>query len=184
MSLPEPAGIDGGPGPDPVDPQALAEIDLLFGERPTRSWRVPLGFLVMTNLRCVYVWRRLSVLRTSDWEEGPTFFFYNLAPPRIVARRFVELREDSSVDARAFRFLVRDPAGVCEEVESARQAGVAEWRARSARAQIQGSRPTDVTLPPAPTVIVQQIVKVRCRYCGNLMDERATMCPACGAPQR
>jgi hypothetical protein len=36
---------------------------------------------------------------------------------------------------------------------------------------------------PGPQVITREIVKVRCKYCNQLMDENATQCPACGASQ-
>ncbi len=41
------------------------------------------------------------------------------------------------------------------------------------------------SLPPpgviVPTVIEREVVKVRCRYCGNLGNEVAGRCPTCGA---
>jgi hypothetical protein len=36
---------------------------------------------------------------------------------------------------------------------------------------------------PGPQVITREIVKVRCKYCNQLMDENATQCPSCGASQ-
>ena len=39
--------------------------------------------------------------------------------------------------------------------------------------------------PPAPHVIQtieRQVVKVRCRHCGQLSDETLVRCPSCGAP--
>ncbi len=45
--------------------------------------------------------------------------------------------------------------------------------------------------PPAPPPVVQQrevvtreVVKVRCRYCGALVDEGVNTCPRCQAPMR
>ncbi len=35
----------------------------------------------------------------------------------------------------------------------------------------------------APQVITREVVKVRCKYCNQLMDENATQCPFCGATQ-
>lgn len=37
---------------------------------------------------------------------------------------------------------------------------------------------------PGRVVVVRDIVKVRCTYCGNLMDVDRTRCPACGAPAK
>ncbi|WP_174591441.1 zinc ribbon domain-containing protein [Methanocella conradii] len=31
--------------------------------------------------------------------------------------------------------------------------------------------------------IVKEVIKVRCRYCDGLMDEKAEFCPVCGRPQ-
>jgi hypothetical protein len=36
---------------------------------------------------------------------------------------------------------------------------------------------------PGPHVITREIVKVRCKYCNQLIDENATQCPSCGASQ-
>ncbi len=45
--------------------------------------------------------------------------------------------------------------------------------------------------PPPPPQVIQQkevvtreIVKVRCRYCGALVDEGVNVCPRCQAPVR
>lgn len=35
--------------------------------------------------------------------------------------------------------------------------------------------------PPGPVLIERHVVKVRCRYCGNLTDELAGKCASCGA---
>ncbi len=34
-----------------------------------------------------------------------------------------------------------------------------------------------------PEVIVKEVIKVRCKYCEGLMDEKADMCPVCGRPR-
>ena len=39
-------------------------------------------------------------------------------------------------------------------------------------------------LPPGTTVVVREIVKVPCSYCGNLVESGRRQCPFCGAPQR
>ncbi len=52
-----------------------------------------------------------------------------------------------------------------------------EWAAEVARAK--------QTLPPSgmaePTIVVREVVRVRCRYCGNLANELAGRCASCGA---
>jgi hypothetical protein len=44
----------------------------------------------------------------------------------------------------------------------------------------------DLTPEQAPVqqIVVKEIVKVNCRYCGALIDSRVTNCPYCGAPRR
>jgi hypothetical protein len=44
----------------------------------------------------------------------------------------------------------------------------------------------DLTPKQAPVqqIVVKEIVKVNCRYCGALIDSRVTNCPYCGAPRR
>jgi hypothetical protein len=170
--------------PDPLPPDAEAQVTLLEGERIVRSWRTGFGFLVMTNLRCVHVWQKPELFATPQWHTGPTFFFYNLAAPRVVARRFVELTEEHDIDIGGARFLVREPDEVCREIDAARAPGRAEWEARSRRAEHELHRPRPVPTPPGATVILREIVKVRCSFCGNLIDDSATRCPICGAPQR
>jgi len=170
--------------PDPIDPGARAQIVLLHGEQIMRSWRTGLGFLVMTNLRCVHVWRRPELFVASEWHSGPTFFFYNLAPPQVVAGRFVKLTEEFPGSVDAARFLVRNPQDVCREIEEARAAGQAEWQARRIRAQQELHRPRRPLPPVGTTVVIREVVKVRCNFCGNLMDIADRSCPSCGAPQR
>jgi hypothetical protein len=38
--------------------------------------------------------------------------------------------------------------------------------------------------PAVQQIVVQEVVKVKCKYCGSLMDSTAERCPVCGAPQR
>jgi hypothetical protein len=37
--------------------------------------------------------------------------------------------------------------------------------------------------PGIQQVVVREVVKVPCRYCGTLIDSTATVCPKCGAPR-
>ncbi len=36
---------------------------------------------------------------------------------------------------------------------------------------------------PVPQVVLREVVKVPCRFCGTLIDSTATNCPKCGAPR-
>jgi hypothetical protein len=180
-SAPPPGEVE--TSPDQIAPGALDELELLPGERISRCWRTGLGFLVMTNLRCIPVWRKAELFSSAEWHTGPTFFFYNLAPPSVFAGRFVVLTQGAGDEATSSRFLVHDPEAVSREIEEARPAGRAEWEARRAREAQELGRPRPAPPPPGTTVIIREIVKVRCSYCGNLMDDTDAVCPACGARQ-
>ncbi len=181
---PRPDAAEGPTVPDPIDPGARDELELLGGERIVRCWRTPFGFLVMTNLRCVRVWRKAELFARPEWHTGPTFLFYNLSAPRVVADRFVQLSEGRDGTGASSRFLVRNPREVCQEIDDARSAGRAEWETRKESADRELRRPRSLPAPPGTTVIVREVVKVRCSYCGALMDTTASLCPACGAPVR
>jgi hypothetical protein len=169
--------------PNQISPGALNELDLLPGERISRCWRTGQGFLVMTNLRCIHLWRKTELFSKPEWQTGPTFLFYNLAPPTVFAGRFVVLTEGSGDVATSSRFLVHDPEAVSREIEAARGPGRAEWEVRRARVTQELARPRRPPTPPGTTVIVREIVKVRCNYCGHLMNATDAVCPACGARQ-
>jgi hypothetical protein len=169
--------------PDQIAPGALSELELLPGERISRCWRTGSGFLVMTNLRCIHLWRHAELFSKAEWHTGPTFLFYDLAPPRVFAGRLVVLTDGTGDEAPSSRFLVHNPGEVSREIDQARGAGRAEWEVRRARELQELGRPRPPAPPPGTTVIVREIVKVRCSYCGNLMNDTDTICPACGARQ-
>ena len=37
--------------------------------------------------------------------------------------------------------------------------------------------------PPVQQIVIKEVVKVKCRYCGALIDSTAQTCPLCGAPR-
>ena len=37
--------------------------------------------------------------------------------------------------------------------------------------------------PPVQQIVIKEVVKVKCRYCGALIDSTAETCPLCGAPR-
>jgi len=37
--------------------------------------------------------------------------------------------------------------------------------------------------PPVQQIVIKEVVKVKCRYCGALIDSTAEHCPICGAPR-
>jgi hypothetical protein len=173
--------------PDQIEDGALAEIDFLDGEKVQRVWQVRHGYLVLTNLRCLRVWKKLTLFEGAEWHTGPSFFFYNLNAPRVVAGRFVELSEEVEENAGSARFQVRDPEEVAGEIEASRAAGQLAWQARRAHAREVLRRSTVQGPAYGSTVVrevVHEVVRVRCPYCGNLMDETDERCPSCGAGVR
>lgn len=170
--------------PDQIDLDARREIDLMHNEQILRCWKVPLGFLVLTNLRCIHVYHKPELFSRHNWRVGPTFLFYNLAPPQVILDRFVQLSERFDEGVGSARFLVHDAPEVAREIDAAREAGRREWAARRARAEADRARIRPPHLPPGTTVVVREIVKTPCVYCGNLVEVGRLQCPFCGAPQR
>ena len=172
--------------PDQIPEGALRLLVLLEDERIARCWRTHTGYLVMTNLRCIHLWHQPELFVPTEWHEGPSLFFYNLLAPRVQLGRFLELSEGVEEDLHTVRFLVPNPATVAAEIDSARAAGRSEWERRRARVQeiLRASRaPASGGGPPLVREVIREVVKVRCRYCGNLMDETQPRCPTCGAPE-
>jgi hypothetical protein len=50
-----------------------------------------------------------------------------------------------------------------------------------------GPPPPDIDLttkqPPVQQIVIKEVVKVKCSYCGALIDSTAQVCPVCGAPR-
>jgi hypothetical protein len=173
--------------PDQLDPHAFVRIDFLEGERILRCWRLPHGFLLLTNLRCFRVWEKRVLFEDPSWQTGPEFFFYDLQPPRILDQRFVELVAAEGGAGVTARFLVQDPETARSEIEAARLAGRTMWDARRRLAEHTLKRPMVPAAPPGTTVIrevIHEVVKVPCSYCGTLVDVTDPRCPSCGAPLR
>ena len=172
--------------PAQIDRDALAEIHLLDGERILRVWKTARGFLVMTNLRCTDILRKPQVFAPSDWEAGPSLFFYNLAEPRVEFHRFLRLSDEHEGRQVVLRFYLHDPEAIAREIEAARAAGRSEWLQRRARSEavIRMARQRWETAQSfAARGGPRPVVRVRCGYCGNLIDATAMRCSFCGAPQ-
>ena len=172
--------------PVPIEKGALDQVHFLEGERVLRVWRTGSGFLVMTNLRCVEISRKPQLFGTREWDAGPSFFFYNLAPPKVEFHRFLRLSEDREERAVVVRFILHDPSSVAQEIEEARLAGQNEWLRRRAGAErtLRESRERwESGRAYATRDGIRQPIKVRCGYCGNLVVVTANRCPFCGAPQ-
>ncbi len=174
-------------GPDQLPPGALDELALMDGERVARCWRLAHGYLVLTNLRCAALARRAELLAPPHWRIDSSYFFYALDHPRVLADRFLELREVGDGGGAASRLLVPNARTVSSEIDAAIPAGRAEWGRRRERAAADRAGRVARAATDGPGVVrevIREVIKVRCRYCGNLMDEGAETCPYCGAPQR
>jgi hypothetical protein len=61
------------------------------------------------------------------------------------------------------------------------------WDQYSSQHPSSGPSPQDIDLtpaqPPAQQIVIKEVVKVKCRYCGGLIDSAAERCPFCGAPR-
>jgi hypothetical protein len=179
-SVPAPIASSADTAPDPLPGAARRAIDLIEGEAILQVWKTPLGFLVLTNLRCLGLWQTLELFAPRAWRVGPEFFFYNLRPPTVVLGRFVELAEEVREAGSVGRFAVHDPGAVAHTISAAMDAGRAAWAARreeterliEARQQIRRQRAAGEAHP---------IVMVRCSYCGNQANAALHRCPSCGA---
>ncbi|MGI0132576.1 MAG: hypothetical protein ACREDK_05740 [Thermoplasmata archaeon] len=146
------------------------------GEHVRAWWPTRLGFLVVSNLRCVPVWKPpglLGFLEGQPWHTGPEFLFLDFAPPTAVGGRYVELREES-IDGAATRIEVEDPQEVVATIDAARTEGRLEWSRR--RADLDLHR-------PAVSAPVARLPPVPCAYCGTRFDRAGSRCPSCGAPR-
>lgn len=160
-----------------LPPDVLEQLALMEGEFLRAWWATPLGYLLVTNLRCVPVWKSphlLDLLEGGDWHTGPEFLFLDLLPPTVVAGRFLSLAEES-VDGASLRLEVEHPEEVARVIEAARVEGRAEWsRRREALERLRATGARNALTGPTQTP---------CAYCGHLFDLRATHCPTCGAPR-
>jgi hypothetical protein len=167
-------------GPDPIPPDAWRALELLGGEMPLEAWKTPEGYLLLTNLRCVALWRKRELFPPHYWRTGPEFYLYNMNSPRVLLGRFVELTEQYEENGWIGRFLVRDPEGVAASISEAMEPGRQAWAERRARteelmrsrARLRSERAAGGPHRP---------VLVRCSYCGNLADASRRRCPSCGA---
>ena len=173
--------------PDPIDEGALRAIRFLDEERLHRVWRIPRGFLVATNLRCFEVERRIELFSRGDWSVGPSFLYYNLRAPSVMLHRYLRLAEDREPDPLVVHVYVRHPEVVAREIESARISGRDEWLRRRATAEAS-LRVARARWESGDRVLIHspegERIKMRCTYCGNLMDVAVEQCPYCGAPTR
>ena len=169
--------------PDRIDPEALDQVRLLEAEHVRRVWRTATGFLVMTNLRCIEVSRKPQLFSKTEWQAGPSLFFYNLSAPKVMFHRYVRLSEEWPDRPVVLHFFVHNPYAVAQEIQEARAAGRNEWLDRRVRSEAS-VRESHRRWDAAGRGAMREAEKVRCNFCGNLMSVTALHCPSCGAPHR
>jgi len=130
------------------------------------------GYLVLTSQRVVFV-QVVGVGHRRTYHLLPRMSF------RL--EHLTELREDPPGSLRVsgsdFRVAGVNAYGACDLIERCR---VARLNALAPMGAIPSRGPSGATV--TERIIVREIVKVPCRYCGALVDHGANRCPACGAP--
>ena len=143
-------------------------------ERLINNWttvgQMPSVLLVLTNKKILGF--RIKGVFTKTYDKMLSRNLEDLPEPKTV--------EESGVWGLAllagqqFRFSRADAESLCAEVN----------HARTIRIQLlQGGS----TLPPVAghvqkEVITREVVKIRCRFCGQLNDQGTPKCAQCGAP--
>lgn len=169
------------PRDEPVPPAALAAIDWLGEESVVRSWETHRGWLLLTELRVIFVWAGDGLFTERGWHAGPVFFLFALHAPTVEHARFLRL---TGSDGASSRFEFRDPGAVAQALEAARGPGLQEWNRRKAARAVAGTLATSRSVEVRPTFVrevVREYVRVPCRYCGHLVDVGRASCPTCGA---
>jgi hypothetical protein len=172
-------------GPDQLPGDAWRAVDLFEGERVLRCWRTARGYLLLTSLRCLLLWRRLELFQPRDWEASPEVYLYNVRPPRALFGRFVEIAPAFVGDGAVIRAGVVNPVEVADEIRASIPEARRQWDLRRQRAladiathrlihdQIASALAAGLPVP---------VPRVPCAYCGNLVPATAKRCPHCGAP--
>jgi hypothetical protein len=163
--------------PDQIDQEAFDLLPLMEGEQIRACWRMPSGFLVMTDLRCLAVHYVARIFGERGWHLGSIYYFYNLSPPEVVRGRYVQLREPSYGTPGGERFAVANAQEVCQRIAEAIEPGRREWelyRSMYQSGRQERARAREFTMsvrgPPCP-------------YCGNPVAATDHSCPSCGAPR-
>ncbi len=134
------------------------------------DWRV--GFLVLTNRRLIFV---------EDYGGREPLLSFPLDEIRKVVAEDGLFDSALLVDAVSFDADEEDIEKWGTDLNGIARA-VSVARRRSRENPVRGMK---AETPPAPQfherIIIREIVRIPCRFCGNLMDQTALVCPACGA---
>lgn len=163
--------------PDPSDP--ISYIPLREGERIRNSWdgsahlsdgsSSPM-LLVLTNLRVVAL---QAANFQGFWDPKPTTWIaiVDRDLPDLPTVRFSDPQEGVvtlRVAGRTLQFSVGTAHGAREDIEHARV------RALEAFAPQRSG-------PHEREVVIKEVVKIPCRFCGNLNLQSEKKCSSCGA---
>jgi len=161
------------PAPDSLVKQLTAPL-LDADERVINNWttvgQMPSVLLILTN-------RKILGFRIKG--------VFNKTYEKVLSRNLEDLPEPKTVEegggwgnallaGQKFRFSHADAESICAEVT----------HSRTIRVQLlEGGK----ALPPVPghaekEVITREVVKIRCRFCGQLNDQGTPKCVQCGAP--
>jgi hypothetical protein len=126
------------------------------------------GYLALTN-------RRVAFLQAVGLGRRRTYHF--LPSLSIPLEAITELREEPAglVRVSDAEFETRDASTVVAQVEAARVHRLRE---------LQGLSPSQG--PPGMVterIVVREVIRIPCRYCGAWTELGMAKCPACGAPQ-
>lgn len=110
---------------------------------------------------------------------------FNKTYEKVLSRNLEDLPEPKTVDesggwgaallaGQKFRFARADAESLCAEVAHSRTIRVQLLEGGKALPPIAGH--------PDKEVITREVVKIRCRFCGQLNDQGTPKCVQCGAP--
>lgn len=80
-----------------------------------------------------------------------------------------------------YEFKVENPDTWKERIIMAKKGGASQSQSAAKNAITINVVQQTPTQPIQKEVVERQVVKVRCRYCGTLIDEAIGKCPSCGA---
>ena len=154
----------------PLPPTARAALALRPGEEVINSWQ-PTDLLVLTNQRLLLV--EVKGVFTKSYVMKSSRGLETLAEPAVKGGgpEYVLV-----VAGESYWFQGTDAHAARDEIAQARLL-------RLAQLGLDGSgQRAGASYIREKEVITRELVRIPCRYCGQLIDQTATRCPSCSAP--